>query len=405
VAGWVSPLGALPPAPDGPLITPVTCRTGSRGRGARHDVTLDSDWSLSTPHDLEAERVLAAFGGTVSCIALHDVVVPALHDLVQVSARRHLPRLRRTGAHRWTVAGPTCRRCADRAFRTVADAARHVRSVQHHAGATGADARALGRLYDAVGRAHAGTSRTRPRTHPLVREVGGVAELWDAGVPPQLVDDVHHQVWPDGPALPVALYLSSAYLLPDLSWLAAVARRRPDPDVLTWAAWTECDLDRHRPEARLQWLAMGLSVRDVQRLMAAGCTAADAQEHADLTGRTLRTSAGMLAAWHAADCVPGPGDLAALHEAAPDAWTVPSGGAIDLLERDVQGLMPRPTRTQVGLVLAVAGTRAIALGLLRRGVRDPHAAARFLDPPLLSPAATPRPPSRTRPTTQHEERP
>ncbi len=382
MGAWQSPLGALPPSPTGPLTTQVTCRTGTRGRGAKHDITLAADWSLTTPHDLDAERILAAFGGTLSCIPLNDVVVPALHELVQLSSRRRLAGVRRTDRSRWILARRTCPRCHDRAFRTPADAARHERTLDHWVGATRADRRSLGKLYDAVGHAHHHADITRPRQHPLVHDVGGVADLWEAGVPLEFVEHVHAQVWPDGPALPVALYLSAAYLLPDLDWLAAVALQRPDPDTLTWAAWTECDLDRHHPESRLQWLATGLSVRDVQRLMTAGYTIDDAQSYAALTGRPLRSAASFLAAWHAADCLPGPGDLAALEAAAPDAWTVPSGGAIDLLANDVSGLRPTPTRTQVGLVLAIAGTRARALSLLRLGVRTPAEAAVFLDDSL-----------------------
>ncbi len=382
MGAWQSPLGNLPPSPDGPLTTQVTCRAGTRGRGAKHDITLGPDWSLTTPHDLDAERILAAFGGTLSCIPLSDVVVPALHELVQLSARRRLAGVRRTDRSRWILARRTCPRCHDRAFRTPADAARHERTLDHWVGATRADKRTLGRLYDAVGQAHFNPDTARPREHPMVHEVGGVVDLWDAGVPLEFVEHVHAHVWPDGPALPVALYLSAAYLLPDLDWLAAVALQRPDPDVLTWAAWTECDLDRHHPESRLQWLATGLSVRDVQRLMTAGYTIDDAQSYAALTGRPLRSAASFLAAWHAADCLPGPGDLAALEEAAPDAWTVPGGGAIDLLANDVSGLRPPPTRTQVGLVLAIAGTRTAALSLLRLGVRTPAEAAVFLDDSL-----------------------
>jgi hypothetical protein len=388
MAEWVSPLGPLPPAPGGPLTSQVTCRTSARGRGAKHDITLASDWSLTTPHDLDAERILAAFGGTLSCITLHDVVVPALRELVQLSARRHLAGVRRTDRHQWILTRRTCPRCHDRGFRTPADAARHERTPDHWVGATRADKRTLGRLYDAVGQAHATTQTTRPRQHPMVLEVGGVADLWDAGIPLEFVEHVHDHVWPDGPALPNALYLSAAYLLPDLDWLAAVARERQDPDVLTWAAWTECDLDRHKPESRLQWLAMGLSVRDVQRLMTAGYTADDAEEYSHLTRQSVRRAAATLAAWHAADCIPGPGDLAALDEAAPDAWRVPSGGAVDLLEHDVRGLRPPPTRTQIGLVLAVAGTRATALSLLRLGVRDPVVAARYLDQPMTATGPT-----------------
>ena len=166
MGAWQSPLGDLPPSPDGPLTTQVTCRAGTRGRGAKHDITLAADWSLTTPHDLDAERILAAFGGTLSCINLNDVVVPALHELVQLSARRRLAGVRRTDRSRWILTRRTCTRCHDRAFRTPADAARHERTLDHWVGATRADKRTLGRLYDAVGQAHFDPDTTRPRRAP-----------------------------------------------------------------------------------------------------------------------------------------------------------------------------------------------------------------------------------------------
>ncbi len=136
MGAWTSPLGDLPPSPDGPLTTQVTCRAGTRGRSAKHDITLAADWSLTTPHDLDAERILAALGGTLSCINLNDVVVPALHELVQLSARRRLAGVRRTDRSRWILTRRTCTRCHDHAFRTPADAARHERTLDHWVGAT-----------------------------------------------------------------------------------------------------------------------------------------------------------------------------------------------------------------------------------------------------------------------------
>lgn len=395
MTGWRSPRGELPPAPDGPLVVEVTCSTGPRSRN-RHPVTLERDWTLTTPHDLEAERILLALGGTLSCVPLNDVVVPALRDLVQLSARRRLAGVRRTTQGRWRVATRSCRRCHGRAFRSPADAARHERSPEHWAALIAPHHAALHRLYDRVGHEHPAVTR-RPTGHPLVREVGGLADLYDAGVPPEFVEETHAAVWADGPAMPVAFYLSAAYLLPDLDWLARVAEERPDPDVLTWAAWTESRLDRHRPQARLQWLALGLGVREVTRLMGGGYTVEDAESYAAVTGRSTRRAAQLLAGWQAAECTPGPGDLVALDDAVGDAWEVPSGGAIDLLLHDAGPAGGPVTRTQAGLVLAAAGSRPVAARLLRAGVRDARTAAQHLQE---SSALTPEMPSPRRPRSR-----
>ena len=66
-----APSGALfdiAPGPDGaPLTLEIECRTSPRARkGALHEVTIEPDWAVSTPHDIAAERVAAAFGGYTS---------------------------------------------------------------------------------------------------------------------------------------------------------------------------------------------------------------------------------------------------------------------------------------------------------------------------------------------------
>lgn len=378
MAAWQSVRGELPPSPDGPLTLEVPCSTGGRARA--HPVTLEAGWALTTPHDLAAERILLAFGGTLSCLPLHDVVVPALRELVQLSARRRLPQVTRRRRDHWVITAGHCRRCRAHTFRTASDAARHERSLEHWTARLRPHDRVFARLYDAVGAAHATTEHAGPpASHPLVREPQGAAALYDAGVPLELVESTHAAVWPDGPPLPVALYLSTAYLTPDLAWLAHVARRRPDPDVLTWAAMTESALDRHHPEARLQWLGLGLGTRDVERLMDGGYTIEDATAHAAATGRSLRLAARLLAAWRAAGCAPGPGDVAALDRIVGPTWKVPSSAAVDLLLHDVGRGRHAPTRTQAGLVLAAAGSRPAALRLLHAGVRDPLTVARLLD--------------------------
>ena len=97
---WQSSETDLPPAPDGPLSVEVDCSTGTRVTG-RHAVRLAADWTLTTPHDLDAERVLAALGGSLSCLQLHDVVVPTLRSLVHLSGRHRLAGVSRTGTKRW----------------------------------------------------------------------------------------------------------------------------------------------------------------------------------------------------------------------------------------------------------------------------------------------------------------
>lgn len=79
----------LAPRPDGgPLTIVVECRTSPRARtGALHEVAIQPDWTLSTPHDVEAERVAAAFGGYTSCLTLIDETIPRTTGAAGAAAR------------------------------------------------------------------------------------------------------------------------------------------------------------------------------------------------------------------------------------------------------------------------------------------------------------------------------
>ena len=65
------------PEPGGaPLEVVVRCRTSPTAEDARtHPVTIHPDWSVTTPHDLDAERVGMALGGYCSCVELVDVTI------------------------------------------------------------------------------------------------------------------------------------------------------------------------------------------------------------------------------------------------------------------------------------------------------------------------------------------
>ncbi len=390
---WQSSEPDLPPAPDGALSARVDCATGARVTGS-HEVRLEADWSLATPHDLEAERILAALGGSMSCLALADVVVPTLRDLVQLSGRRRLAGVARTGAKRWRwrITSGSCRRCGARTFPALSDAVRHERTLEHWAESAamsqaGPVARgSLCELYDAAGRARRAAADYVPAPgHPHVIESGAMSELHGVGICEEFVDHVHDVVWPDGPALPTRLYVAAAYLLPDLDWLASVARERPDVDVLTWAAWSETPLDRNQPQARLQWLALGVSTHDTARLMHAGYTPDEVTAYATMSGVGAARAASIMAAWEATGCKPSAVDLLALDRTVGTSWEPPSGGAIDLLLDSTRDLRPAPTRTQAALVLAAVGTRPNAVAVLTTGARDPRAAHLALEQFLGSP--------------------
>jgi hypothetical protein len=382
-------LPELPPSPSGSLEIIVGCRTTRTGRTTHsHPVTVNADWSVTTPHDIALERIAIAMGGYLSCVGLVDHLAPALRELMQRQGRRAAPRLARTDGGRWVVPGPplACG-CSTFGFADVAEAAEHWRSAEHVANEHGVAHRDLTRLARRVLDAHDTTFAQPPRdfrAKGAVRERRGVEYLWDAGLHPQMIISVHQAVWRDGPPLPAWFYLGAMSRRPDLGWIADTLRTVPDEDIAVWLCWTDADLDRAHPAARTGWLQAGVPRVAIAALADGSYTPIDVAQVAHATGRSIQSAAITLAAWHRAACHPTPEDVAQLDQLGVDRWYEPSSAAIDWL----CARMPRrdgPTRTQVGLVMAVCGTRAGAMQALVQGIYDPLGAARVMGIPIEIP--------------------
>ncbi len=366
------------PAPGGaPLAVEVECRS-DEAPPTRHVVVVEPDWTVRVPHDLAAERAAVALGGHRSCVDLVDRTAPALRDLAQLRARRRLLALGRNHAGRWVVTEPTAGCiCEQESFGSAPEAAAHARSATHLAPRYGADPAVLERLAAAFETAHGGFATCPPEgwvALACVREVRGFDALWDAGVPPELVLEVQDAVLPRGGPLPAQAYLGVAYHCRDLGWLAATVARRPEPDVVVWAAWGYGAGDRTHPHLRGQWLARGIGRPTISVLVEGGITVRLAGELAEVTGRSLEEAAELLAAWEKVGCRPGPGDIAALDRAGVGATYRPAAAAVSALHRRAETLPVRPTRTQVAVLLGLVGSRQEAWRLLREGVVTPEEA-------------------------------
>ena len=206
-----------------------------------------------------------------------------------------------------------------------------------------------------------------------VREPRGIDVLWGAGVPPELVMEVQDRVLPTRWAvadrgLPrCRLPLRRPGLAGDRR-----SRRCPDadldPDVVVWAAWSYGNGDRAHPHARGDWLALGVPRSAIDVLVDGGIGVRMAEELAEATGRTVARAALVLAAWERAGCRPGPGDIAALDVLGVGDSYEPTSGAVESLHQATRRLPVPPTRTQVAVLLGLAGNRPDALALAKRGV-------------------------------------
>lgn len=386
VSGSPFALEPLGPSRHGSLEATVACHTSrTAGSSREHAVTIEADWSVSTPHDIELERVAMAMGGYLSCVTLVDREVPALRELLQLRARRVVPDITRTATGHWrlhVLADQGCR-CHQGGFGTAAEAAEHARDPFHVARLHGLVPGRLARLLRAVQEAY-GTGFYEPPADVgaaagAVRERDGIERLWETGVHPEVIARLHEALWPQGPPMPVWFYLGAISRRPSFAWIARTLAAVPDEDVAVWLCWTDTELDRTHPAARAGWLQAGVPRNAITALADGAYTPADVARLAACTRRSVPRAAITLAAWHRAGCHPSPQDIALLDQLDGDPWYEPSAGAVDWLWNRAGNPDTGPTRTELAMLLAVCGTRANAMYVLDKGVRDPRVAARLMN--------------------------
>ncbi len=261
MAGWQSLVprhDVATPTPGGePLVVSVPCTTspgaavpggavpsgavpsGAVPSGARrwhrHDVVVTADWAVRTPHDLAAERIAAAFGGHLSCLALESNVVPAVRAALGRHLRVRPPSIVRRG-HGWSARSAlSC--CPRTPFASTALAVEHLGGTEHLAVEFDAEPRVVRAMVAACLHAHGAVEHpaaldTATMLVPpagaeaagLVTERWGVRDLWDAGVHPLWVIFLHAEIGVAHP-LPSGFYLGAVLNRPDIEWIADTVTR------------------------------------------------------------------------------------------------------------------------------------------------------------------------------------
>lgn len=363
VGEWGESVG---PTPDGSdLVFEVECRASRTAlSGPRHEVRVQADWSVETPHDLAAERVAAAFGGYTSCLELPDRTVPACREAIPSLARRRAPAMNYMAGRGWRVTHrPSRCRCDGRFFAEARHAAVHLRSPEHIAASAGAPLFQVEAMLGAIRKAHGGfrpPPKEWAKAAQWVRGPGGLGELWACGLALSFVTDAVAEFAVDE-AFPVRFFLGLAFRDVDRPWLAEVLRRVPDPDVACWLAWTRAGRDPRDPELLGRWLATGVSREDVEVLSQSGSTWRQVADVGYQLDCPVRVAAGVLAQWHRVGCRPTGAHLRLLDQLGIAEIYRPSGRAIDEIESAVSVLAEPPTRTELGVMLALAGTRAAVI--------------------------------------------
>lgn len=363
-----------------PLTLQIDCRTSPEARkGQPHEITLDADWTVHTPHDLDAERVAAAFGAYNSCLTLIDRTVPAfrisLHLLTR-GWRSHLVRIRPDA---WRIPEdefiPGCCRPHGR-FPTAAKAARHLRSGRHLAAVHDVPGWQLEVLIRAAEREWGSWEGIRdggPEIRSLVRESNGVTELWRAGIRPEEIPGMASCA-PVGEPLPVAFYIGLAYGRARPGWLQRVLAHRPDPDVAAWLVTLEDEHFERSAEDLGRWLAFGLPRNDTLLMLDSEIDPVLPFRIAWATDWSVHAAVRSLVAWTRVGCEPSLEDFAALARhgvldvrLTRDTVDEMCGAVKRLLGRRRQG-QHAPDRTQIALIRAVLGNRTETLNAIHAGV-------------------------------------
>jgi hypothetical protein len=245
---------------DRPLMQPITmtitCRTSPDHStpGVRHSITLEVDGTLTTPHDLAAERLAVALGGYLTCIELVDKVAPAFREWARLQRREGpLPILSRNEGRTWSARQRgSC--CPTGGVRDPVEAAEHARSPWHLARLHGIGTTPLQRLVQ---------SAEVPQPS---RAIGTQWTLWRCGVASQTVAAIDADLGLQEPMDP-AFYLAVLCRGPNRVWLRRmIALSGVTQHSAAWLAWTYGATDRRDPHWRVEWLRLGIPVRAIVAL-------------------------------------------------------------------------------------------------------------------------------------------
>jgi len=355
----------------GALTFQIECRSAPNLRSDyRHEVVLHDDWTLWTPHDLEAERVAKAFGGYTSCVELVDRTVPALRYNLGLVTRQSRPSLRRDKRNNWRT--PTTELfdcCNGRTFNSVRTVVEHMRSGTHLAAKVSRPVWQVEAIVNAVASATKPGFDRNADVARLVREYDGVEHLWQSGIHPDDLPTLASFASSVHEPLPTTYFEGVVYSGYRPEWIDDVLQYRADADTAAWLAWqAPPDILTGAREWGL-WLGYGLSRRDfawtIERRLPADSVAAVAKA----TGWSERTAARAVVGWAKADCHPTPGQFALVASSGMEHLT-PGRGMVDAAWEDLRVLGVAIERSELGVMLALAGNRPTAIAAVKHGVRS-----------------------------------
>lgn len=352
---------AVTPAPaEQNLLATVECTADPEARfGVPHHITIRADWSVECPHDLDAERIARSFGGWSTCLAVADVVVPALRRaLTLMMDPRALP-----------VSEPA------RDQRDAHSVVRHEIAPRSMLPDSAADAlvepavrirerELFAELFAAAGRSWAAAADARQ----IDGGAAGFRGLWAEGITPAGVDAmaraVPRRAWP----LPVDFYALAHFGPVDLDWLYELIHCFPDREVADWAVQQGYSGRRTQSDPVSRLSELGLSARDAVGVLDRRIPIDALIAVADHPGVGGPTAARWLTLWAQLGMTPTHDHYRVLAETRalterPPSWKV------DSIAHALRSFGPgAPDRTELAVMLALVSDQAAVERAIRRGV-------------------------------------
>ncbi len=369
--------------PGGHPVT-VSLSCGLKGeRGREHPLTISpaaepgGAWVVETGHDLESERIAQALGGgRLRCLDVVELELPAIQGFWSCLQRDVVAIEPYSAPFRqgtlWLVSQPVAQcECATRRWEKPEQAAAHLRELSHWCRAHGASLRSANLLVQRI-QAKTGSAAWAAQwpfggfSRKVERETD-LFMLWEAGIHPTLVTQVHDGLGLADP-LNAQAYLHIITRRLDLGWLRPFVAG--GPQAVTWAATTYSPWDAKHPDGRLEWFEAGVHYNVIAALLGSPYSLADVRELASATDVSLNAAGHVMADWLGTRCRPSVPDLVRVCRLVPHGRQAPTPAALKAVLERTKPHRDDMNVTDVGLVLVAAGTTPGAVALINRGVRS-----------------------------------
>ena len=335
----------LSPAPGSAALTFEVACTGDEPSpdAPRHWVAIEADWSVSLPHDLEAERIALAFGAATPCLDLAAHGGAALRHLLRVMTRDADDLV----VTRWCALG----RCVGvYAHADAAAAYRHEVTARHLAASF--DLRAWQAESLIVGARDAWLSTADPT---LVTEGRlGYAELWDAAVLPQVVAEIAADLPEVLLPLPWQFFVDVFHDRVDRAWLGEILTVFPDRDLACFLAAESRRYGNLSLREALEFNDLGFGPSEVREAIESGTTAALVRQRLAESGDDSVILLRWQAEWRRVGCHPREDhfEILASHRI---PHLMPGRAEIDGTVALCRLVQDNVDRTEVAIMLAILG--------------------------------------------------